>query len=72
MVDVAAARQGYHNSIISNVGLIKSCYNPADGLNKVGCNHALANFLRTHSIDHPVGQYVLRDVQAEEVCRTTL
>jgi hypothetical protein len=52
MVDVAAVRHVYHNSIISNIGLIKSCYNPADGLTKVGCNHALANLLRTHSIDH--------------------
>jgi hypothetical protein len=71
MVDVAAARQAYHNSIISNIGLIKSCYNPADGLTKVGCNPALAHLLRTHSIDHPVEQYVLRDCQAEEACRTT-
>jgi hypothetical protein len=60
MVDVAVARQAYHNSIISNIGLIKSCCNPADGLTKVGCNPALANLLRTHLIDHPVEQYVLQ------------
>jgi hypothetical protein len=59
MVDVAAARQAYHSNIISNVGFIKPCHNPADGLTKVGCNPALADLLRTHSIDHPVEQYVL-------------
>jgi hypothetical protein len=37
MVDVAAARQAYHSMIISNIGLIKPCYNPADELTKVGC-----------------------------------
>jgi hypothetical protein len=71
MVDVAAARQAYHSMIISNIGLIKSCYNPADGLTKVGCNPALASLLRTHSIDHPVEQYMLRKYNAEESCLGT-
>jgi hypothetical protein len=66
MVDVAAARKAYHSTIISNIGLIKSCHNPADGLTKVGCNPALADLLRTHSIDHPVEQYVLRNFNAED------
>jgi hypothetical protein len=57
--------------IISNIGLIKSCYNPVDELTKVGCNPALANLLRTHSIDHPVEQYVLRVNNAEESCLGT-
>jgi hypothetical protein len=70
-VDVAAARQAYHSMIISNIGLIKSCYNPADGLTKVGFNSALANLLRPHSIDHRVEQYVLRKYNAEEACLDT-
>jgi hypothetical protein len=53
MVDVAATMPAYHSMIISNIGLIKSCYNPADGLTKVGCNPAPENLLCTHSIDHP-------------------
>jgi hypothetical protein len=40
--------------------------NPADGLINVGCDTALAILLRTHSIDHPVEQYVLRKYNAEE------
>jgi hypothetical protein len=61
MVDVAAAREAYHDFVISNVGLIKSEHNPADGLTKVGCNDALLSLLRTHRITHPVQQYVLRN-----------
>jgi hypothetical protein len=54
MVDVAAERQIHHSMIIWNIGLIKSCYNPAVGLTKVSCNTAVANLLRTHSIYHPL------------------
>jgi hypothetical protein len=54
MVDVAAAMQAYHSNKFSNVGLITSYHNPADGLTKVGCNPALAGLLCTHSIDHLV------------------
>jgi hypothetical protein len=66
MVEVVASRQAYNTMIITNTVLIKSCYNPADGLTKVGCNPALANLLRTHSIDNPVDQFVLRKFNAEE------
>jgi hypothetical protein len=60
MVDIAAAREAYHDHVISNVGLIKSQYNPADGLTKVGCNDALLKLLRTHRLDHPIEQFILR------------
>jgi hypothetical protein len=66
MIYVALARQAYHSMIISNIGLIKSCYNPAYGLTKVDCYPALANLLSTNSIDHPVEQYVLRKYNAKE------
>jgi hypothetical protein len=61
MVDVAAVREAYHDLTISNVGLINSIHNPADGMTKVGCNQALLKLLTTHHIDHPIEQYILRN-----------
>ena len=58
MVDIAAAREAYHEWIISNIGLIRSEFNIADGLTKAGPNEALRKFLITHCLDHPIEQYV--------------
>jgi hypothetical protein len=58
MVDIAAAREAYHEQIISNIGLIRSEFNIADGLTKAGPNEALSKFLVTHCLDHPIEQYV--------------
>jgi hypothetical protein len=59
MVDIAAAREAYHERIISNIGLIRSEFNIADGLTKAGPNEALRKFLVTHCLDHPIEQYVI-------------
>jgi hypothetical protein len=67
MVDKAAAREAYHDYIISNVGLIKSEHNPADGLTKVACNEAPQRLLRTHKIDHLVKQYILRNCRRSDI-----
>jgi hypothetical protein len=56
MVDIAAARDAYHERIISNIGLIRSEFNIADGLTKAGPNEALRKFLVTHCLDHPIEQ----------------
>lgn len=60
MVDIAAAREAYNDSTISNIGLIRSQYNIADALTKDGGNDALLTFLRESKISHPVEQYILR------------
>jgi hypothetical protein len=58
MVDIAAAREAYHERIISNIGLICSEFNIADGLTKAGPNEALRKFLVAHCLNHPFEQYV--------------
>lgn len=60
MVDIASAREAYAENLISNVGLIRSEHNPADGLTKIDSNDALSRLLRRHRLDHPVEQYVIR------------
>jgi len=59
MIDIAAARQAYNEKEINNIALIKSEFNPADGLTKLACNEALKQLLETHKISHPVEQYVI-------------
>lgn len=59
MVDIAAVRETYNNRIISNIGLIRRDYNPADGLTKIAPNPALHKIMHTHIIDHPIEQYIV-------------
>ena len=59
MIDIAAVRQAYNEKEINNIALIKSEFNPADGLTKLACNEALKQLLETHKISHPVEQYVI-------------
>lgn len=58
-LDIASAREAYLGGVISNVGLIQSAHNPADGLTKIQCNDSLQHLLRLHKLDHPVEQYVI-------------
>lgn len=60
MVDISAAREAYNDGLISNVGLISSNYNPADGLTKLKSNGALQDLMLRNVIDHPVRQFVVR------------
>ena len=59
MVDIAAARQAYNNRHIDNIALIKSEFNPADALTKIGPNNALRDLLLTNRLSHPIEQYVI-------------
>jgi len=56
MIDVAAARDAYNKHEISNVGLVKSDHNIADGLTKPGLCSALNTMLRTGVDNNPVQQ----------------
>ncbi|GAB0497662.1 hypothetical protein MMPV_010067 [Pyropia vietnamensis] len=60
MIDVAAAREAYNRNEISNVGLVKSANNPADGLTKPGFCQSLDDVLRTSVDRHPVEQWIVR------------
>jgi len=59
MIDIAAACQAYNNRMIDNIALIRSEYNPADALTKIGPNEALRKLLVSHQVSHPVEQYVI-------------
>jgi hypothetical protein len=61
MIDLAATREAYAHRIITNIGLIKSEYNVADGMTKLHSNNALAQQLRTARISHPVEQYIIHE-----------
>jgi hypothetical protein len=50
MVDIAAAREAYKERTMSNIGLIRSEFNPADVLTKVSPNDALLKLLRTAAL----------------------
>ena len=59
MVDIASAREAYQERTISNIGLILSEHNAADGLTKLRANAALIHLLHFHIITHPVQQYII-------------
>ena len=65
LADIAATREPYENHVISNVALIRSDYNPADGLTKVQPNSALIHVMETNKLDHPIEQYI----KSPQICR---
>lgn len=60
MIDIAAAREAYNRNEISNVGLVKSANNLADGLTKPGVCQSLDDVLRTSVDRNPVEQWIIR------------
>lgn len=66
MIDVAAAREAYKRNEISNVGLVKSEHNVADGLTKPGPCAALEAVLRTGRDTNPVQQWIIRSPASTE------
>ena len=60
MIDIAAAQDAYNKHEISNVGLVKSEHNIADGLTKPGLCSALNTMLRTGVDNNPVQQWIIR------------
>jgi len=60
MIDVAAAREAYNSNEMSNVGLVNSMHNVADGLTKPRLCSALDAVLRTGKDGNPVEQWIIR------------
>ena len=58
-IDIAAAREAYARKEIANVAWIHSQDNYADDLTKLEGNGELTNLLRTHTINHPVRQWII-------------
>lgn len=70
MIDIAAAREAYNRKEISNVGLVKSANNLADGLTKPGFCMSLDDVLRTSVDRHPVEQWIIRTPEKAEPQRS--
>jgi hypothetical protein len=59
MVDIAFAREAYNERTMSNIGLIRSEFNPLDGLTKLSPNDSLLKLLMTSSMSHPIEQFIV-------------
>jgi hypothetical protein len=59
MIDISASREAFNERLISNIGLIKSEFNPADSLTKIGSNGAMLTLLRSGKIEHPIEQIII-------------
>jgi hypothetical protein len=55
-IDLAGIREAYDNREIANIGLIRSDFNVADGLTKVGPNPALLNLMKSDVLNHTAEQ----------------
>jgi hypothetical protein len=60
MIDIAVSREAYNRQDLSDIGLVRSEFNPADAFTKAGNCQILDAILRTGRLDHPVVQCVIR------------
>ncbi|CDF40899.1 unnamed protein product [Chondrus crispus] len=63
MIDIAASREAYNKHEISNVGLVLSEHNIADGLTKVNRCKALEEVVKTGFDKNPVQQWIFRRIE---------
>lgn len=61
MLDIAAAREGFKDELISNIGLVRSKHNIADGLTKEMNQSALRNILETGQLKIECNQWIIRN-----------
>jgi len=66
MVEIAAAREAHNKHEISNVDLLKSEHNVADGLTKPRPCAVLENVLRTGRDNNPAQQWIIRTAAASK------
>lgn len=60
MIDIIAARESYKSKGITQIGLIGSATNPADGLSKVNDNGSLLDLMDSGVDKCPVEQWIIR------------
>ena len=60
MIDITSVRDAYNMEEISNVGFVRTAYNPADAFTKVDKCQALETILSTGSCALPIEQWVIR------------
>ena len=61
MLDIAAARQGFKNKVISDIGFVRSSKNVADGLTKPMSQAMLHEILHTGTIQVSPEQWIVRN-----------
>jgi len=61
MLDIAAAREGFRDKIISDIGFVRSSYNLADGLTKPMQQASLQSVLKSGKLTARAEQWIIRD-----------
>ena len=61
MLDIAAAREGFREKLISDIGFVRSSFNVADGLTKPMQQRSLQAVLMTGRLDVNPEQWIIRN-----------
>ena len=64
MIDITAVRNAYNDQELSDVGFIRTKYNPADAFTKLGSCEALNTIIQTGICKLPIEQWVIRGNEA--------
>ena len=60
MIDVAALREAYRRKEISDIGFVRTEFNPADAFTKRGKCRALDHLIKKGKCDFPIEQWIIR------------
>jgi hypothetical protein len=60
MIDITAVRNAYNDQELSDVGFVRTKYNPADAFTKIGYCEALETIFKTGIYDLPTEQWPIR------------
>ncbi len=60
MLDIAAAREGFRDKVISDIGFVRSSHNLADGLTKSMSQAALQRVVSNGSLRVEPEQWIIR------------
>jgi len=61
MLDIAAAREGFRDRVISDIGFVRSSHNLADGLTKPMQQAALQSVLKSGKLTTRAEQWIIRN-----------
>jgi hypothetical protein len=60
MIDITAVRNAYNAQELSDVGFVRTKYNPADAFTKLGFCEVLDTIIKTGICSLPIEQWVIR------------
>ena len=61
MLDIAAAREGFRDKVISDIGFVRSASNIADGLTKPMQQRSMQNVMLSGRLDVTPDQWIIRN-----------